>query len=339
MKRLVQFLLVLVLVQALTSAQLLLALRWEQPEVHVVLALFAASTALLAALWLSSLAGHSAREAISRASARFAEERERAQTRAEREKARLIAQGQRRLAREQRRAEARASRRALAAGVGLAAAGALLLLGQFVTLALLALSSAAGGVGGYFLRARMERRGRAPPTPLAPAAAGRQLAAPVQPSPPLLVHGGMVKADEGFELAAELRRDCVVVGRFPLCRLLLMNDANYPWLILVPARAGITEVHQLTRPDQVQLLEESTTLSRTLSEAFAADKLNVAALGNVVPQLHLHHVVRYRTDPAWPAPVWGRVPARPYSERGVGEVLERVRSALAGAAGFVADRA
>lgn len=114
------------------------------------------------------------------------------------------------------------------------------------------------------------------------------------------------------------------MGRFPLCHLLLSRDANYPWCILVPDREGVIEIHQLTDADQQQLLRESSQLARVLETACAPDKLNIAALGNVVPQLHLHHIARYRNDPAWPAPVWGRVVPRPYSEQQLTALLERL---------------
>ena len=92
-----------------------------------------------------------------------------------------------------------------------------------------------------------------------------------------------------------------------------MDDAHYPWFILVPDRHGVTEIYQLADADQQQLLRESSALARAIAEGFNADKINIAALGNIVPQLHVHHIVRYRHDPAWPAPVWGAAPARPYS--------------------------
>jgi diadenosine tetraphosphate (Ap4A) HIT family hydrolase len=107
-----------------------------------------------------------------------------------------------------------------------------------------------------------------------------------------------------------------------------MLDANYPWFILVPDREGITEIHQLDAADRRQLLHESCALAAALERVFQADKLNIAALGNVVPQLHLHHIVRYRDDPAWPAPVWGRLPARPYSDAERDELIDRLRPAL-----------
>lgn len=133
---------------------------------------------------------------------------------------------------------------------------------------------------------------------------------------------------ESFELHPRLAQDCIALGSFPLCRLLLMNERRYPWFILVPQLAGISEIYRLSEEDQRQLLRESSALSKVLAELFAADKLNVAAIGNLVPQLHVHHVVRYRDDPAWPAPVWGRFEPLPY---GAAEIAE-IRRKLAGAA-------
>lgn len=118
-----------------------------------------------------------------------------------------------------------------------------------------------------------------------------------------------------FKLHPRLAQDTSVIGDFPICRLLLMNDANYPWFILVPRRAEMQEIFELERQDQQQLLKESSHLSQVLSKIFQADKLNIAALGNMVPQLHIHHIVRYQTDQAWPNPVWGLFPTKPYTER------------------------
>jgi diadenosine tetraphosphate (Ap4A) HIT family hydrolase len=119
-----------------------------------------------------------------------------------------------------------------------------------------------------------------------------------------------------------LLADCLLLGHFPLSYLLLMQDANYPWCILVPDRDDIGEIHQLTNSDQQQLMRESVQLSRALVTAFQPDKLNIAALGNIVPQLHVHHIVRYRQDAAWPAPVWGRVEPETYTEEQLGRVLK-----------------
>lgn len=127
-----------------------------------------------------------------------------------------------------------------------------------------------------------------------------------------------------------LLADCYSVGRLDLCHLLLMNDANYPWCILVPDRDGIREIYDLSEADQRQLLSESSYLGRTMMTLFTGDKLNIAALGNVVPQLHIHHIVRFRNDPAWPAPVWGRLPARPYSDAELQERMNHLREALSG---------
>ena len=122
-------------------------------------------------------------------------------------------------------------------------------------------------------------------------------------------------AEEMFELHPRLVRDTLPVGDFGLCRLLLMNDANYPWFILVPRRVGIREIFELELCDQHQLVKESSQLSGVISRVFHADKLNIAALGNMVPQLHVHHIVRYETDQAWPNPVWGMFAAQPYTKR------------------------
>jgi diadenosine tetraphosphate (Ap4A) HIT family hydrolase len=128
------------------------------------------------------------------------------------------------------------------------------------------------------------------------------------------------------EIHERLQQDCLVMGRFPLCHLLLVRDANYPWFILVPDREDITEIYQLDTDDQQQLTWESAQLAAALVEQFQADKLNIAAIGNLVPQLHVHHVVRYRTDPAWPAPVWGAVPAIPYTEATLAGVISKLRN-------------
>lgn len=131
-----------------------------------------------------------------------------------------------------------------------------------------------------------------------------------------------------FELHPRLAEDCILMGRFPLCQLLLMNDANYPWFILVPERVDIREIYQLGEEDQVRLISESSHLSRQLASHFHADKMNVAALGNMVPQLHVHHIVRYRNDPAWPGPVWGRVPSKAYGPDDAAGIRNALRGLL-----------
>ena len=112
-----------------------------------------------------------------------------------------------------------------------------------------------------------------------------------------------------------------------------MNDRSYPWFILVPDRDGVREIIDLGPADRRQLLDESCVLSEYLVAAFRGDKLNVAAIGNLVPQLHLHHVVRFKTDRTWPMPVWGRFPAVTYSASAVADIRRGLASA--GLAGFM----
>jgi diadenosine tetraphosphate (Ap4A) HIT family hydrolase len=133
------------------------------------------------------------------------------------------------------------------------------------------------------------------------------------------------------EIHPQLQQDCVRIGRFPLCHLLLMRDANYPWFILVPDRNEVSEIFQLSEQEQIQLTRESSLMARMLADAFAADKINIAALGNVVPQLHIHHVARYRDDACWPKPVWGQVPAKAYTENGMKERIRQTQDFLAAA--------
>ncbi|GIZ11502.1 HIT domain-containing protein [Pseudomonas sp. NCCP-436] len=142
-----------------------------------------------------------------------------------------------------------------------------------------------------------------------------------------------------FILDSRLQQDCLPIGDFPLCHLLLMNDARYPWFVLVPRREEVTEVFQLDAADQRQLWHETTLLAETLKDTFVADKMNVAALGNVVSQLHMHVIVRKRDDAAWPAPVWGRHPALPYAEEQVRQLKERLRLVLTRDVVFVEEGA
>jgi len=116
-----------------------------------------------------------------------------------------------------------------------------------------------------------------------------------------------------FQLHAQLKQDCFIVGQFELCLVLLLNDSQFPWFILVPQRENIREIFELQSEDQQLLIQESSYFSQQLATIFEADKLNVAAIGNIVPQLHVHHIVRYQTDKAWPAPVWGKFAATPYT--------------------------
>lgn len=131
-----------------------------------------------------------------------------------------------------------------------------------------------------------------------------------------------------FQLHPRLAQDCIVVGNFALCRLLLMNDSHYPWFILVPQRSNITEIYQLNALEQHLLIEESSYLAEQLVLLYHANKMNIATIGNKVSQLHIHHVVRYQNDVAWPEPVWAKFPALPYTEQQVTIQLARVRQQL-----------
>jgi diadenosine tetraphosphate (Ap4A) HIT family hydrolase len=131
-----------------------------------------------------------------------------------------------------------------------------------------------------------------------------------------------------FQLHPQLHTDCIFVGRFELCQLLMMNDSQYPWFILVPEIANLTELYQLTPAQRSLLMEESCFLAENLAKSFQADKMNVANIGNMVSQLHIHHIVRYRTDPAWPAPVWGKFAAVPYSQAQINERISQLKMCL-----------
>jgi len=138
-----------------------------------------------------------------------------------------------------------------------------------------------------------------------------------------------------FTLDPRLQQDTLVIGDFALCRLLLMNDAQFPWFILVPRREEMSEVFQLDIADQQLLWQETSELAETLKDTFAADKMNVANLGNMVSQLHMHVIVRRRNDAAWPAPVWGKLPAQPYNAEQLAAVMGKLRMALADDFSFV----
>jgi predicted alpha/beta hydrolase family esterase/diadenosine tetraphosphate (Ap4A) HIT family hydrolase len=130
--------------------------------------------------------------------------------------------------------------------------------------------------------------------------------------------------DAPFDLDPRLAADTLLLGQSDACLLLLMNERRYPWLILVPRRANVSELHELRESDRTRLQSESQLVCESLSRLFAPDKLNVAALGNVVRQLHVHHVVRTLGDPAWPGPVWGHSPRQPYAA----EELDLMRARL-----------
>jgi diadenosine tetraphosphate (Ap4A) HIT family hydrolase len=132
-------------------------------------------------------------------------------------------------------------------------------------------------------------------------------------------------------LHEQLARDTVAIGELPLSRALLMDDANYPWLVLVPRRPAAIEILDLGEAEQTRLMGEIALLARALKETTGCDKLNIAAIGNVVPQLHIHIVARNRNDAAWPRPVWGAVPPRAYEPVAQRRLIQAMQRQLAGA--------
>ena len=128
-----------------------------------------------------------------------------------------------------------------------------------------------------------------------------------------------------FELHPRLVKDTFAVANLNLCKLLLMNDSNYPWFILVPRIKNISELFELTKVDRQSLNIEVDELSRRLSLHFNAKKMNVAAMGNIVPQLHIHVIVRKETDAAWPNPIWNNVDIAPYKKNISIELIKDIR--------------
>lgn len=134
----------------------------------------------------------------------------------------------------------------------------------------------------------------------------------------------------GWHLHPQLADDTHPLATFELCELRLMDDANYPWLVLVPRVADAVELLDLDARQRHRLSDEIDAASRALHTSFRPYKLNVAALGNLVPQLHVHVIARYQEDPAWPAPVWGRVAAQSYSPEALVQRIAALQDALRG---------
>ncbi|MGP9814459.1 HIT domain-containing protein [Rhodopseudomonas sp. NSM] len=128
-----------------------------------------------------------------------------------------------------------------------------------------------------------------------------------------------------WSLSPQLEKDTINIGDLPLSRVLVIKDANYPWLLLVPRRAGAVEIIDLDEVEQAQLTTEISRVGRALKEITKCDKLNIAALGNVVPQLHVHVIARRSNDAAWPRPVWGVVPALPHDAEEVQQFINALR--------------
>ena len=132
----------------------------------------------------------------------------------------------------------------------------------------------------------------------------------------------------GWHLHPQLADDTHPLAQFALCELRLMDDANHPWLILVPRVENAIELIDLDAAQQTQLMQEIDRASRALQAAVKPHKLNVAALGNQVPQLHVHVIARFQDDIAWPRPVWGMASAQPYSPELLIARIEVLRAAL-----------
>ena len=131
-----------------------------------------------------------------------------------------------------------------------------------------------------------------------------------------------------FELHPRLAADTVPIGDLALCRVLLMDDARFPWTMLVPRRPGLREIVDLPGSERAVLIEEIAELSRVLADVTRAEKLNVGAIGNLVPQLHIHVVARFAADAAWPAPVWGQGTSVPYGPEAARALAARLARAL-----------
>ncbi|MBP0438473.1 HIT domain-containing protein [Tianweitania sediminis] len=131
-----------------------------------------------------------------------------------------------------------------------------------------------------------------------------------------------------FEIDARLEADSEHLAWLSLCELRLMNDSRWPWLILIPQRAGILEIHDLTPLDQTMLTFETNLVAESLKRITSCDKINTGALGNIVRQLHVHVIARTEGDSAWPGPVWGHGPREPYRREDLHQLAARVQAAL-----------
>lgn len=131
-----------------------------------------------------------------------------------------------------------------------------------------------------------------------------------------------------FALDSRLAADSVPIGELPLCVVRLMEDARYPWLLLVPRRAGMAEIVDLDATDRARLMEEIALASAALKSETGCFKLNVAALGNIVRQLHVHVIARFEGDAAWPGPVWGKGERQPYAPAARDDLAARLRRRL-----------
>lgn len=138
----------------------------------------------------------------------------------------------------------------------------------------------------------------------------------------------MIGAMDNFAVHERLANDALIVGDMALCRVLLMNDCRFPWAVLVPRREGATEIHDLPQADRVRLIDEVALVSSALKKLSGAQKMNVAALGNIVRQLHVHIVARNEGDDAWPGPVWGAGEPTPYADGAAEACAAELKKAL-----------
>lgn len=131
-----------------------------------------------------------------------------------------------------------------------------------------------------------------------------------------------------FKLDARLENDTIELGNIEFIKVLMSKDSNYPWLILVPEIADATELFDLDAQQQQLLMQTITKISKDMQVEFSADKINVGALGNVVKQLHIHIVARFETDIAWPGPIWGQHPAKPYTQEQLETQINKMKEML-----------
>ncbi len=137
-----------------------------------------------------------------------------------------------------------------------------------------------------------------------------------------------------FTLHPRLMADTTVLGDLPLSRVLLVKEVLGPWLILVPRYDALREIHHLSEQDQQQLMRESSAVAALLEQDYQAEKINIGALGNLVPQLHIHHIARFSNDIAWPGPIWGNTQGIQRSEEVQQALAEELRQELSNIAGF-----
>ena len=134
--------------------------------------------------------------------------------------------------------------------------------------------------------------------------------------------------EKKFLLNEKIFNDTNLICELPLCKFLLMNDSNYPWFILVPRRSNIVELFDLSKEDRNQLDYETVEVSKFINNSFKPDKINIANLGNIVSQFHVHIIARFSNDKAWPEPVWGKFPPEKYTSSEVKVILNKSRVLL-----------